>query len=192
MPAALTRFRTFYGAHPLHLLAVLASFALLGYIISVAGPATFWNPAVWWQSILVWFLGAALLHDLVLFPLYALGDRLHTAGVHTLRRRRGHHPDRPPHVSAINYVRVPVLASGLMLLVFLPGHHRTRRPHLPRGYRSNPGALPRPLAAVHRHRLRAQRGGLRGPLHPRPTQSWTTLRRHSRCRHSRLRRTQCG
>ena len=99
MPAALTRFRTFYGAHPLHLLAVLASFALLGYIISVAGPATFWNPAVWWQSILVWFLGAALLHDLVLFPLYALGDRLHTAGVHTLRRRRGHHPDRPPHVS---------------------------------------------------------------------------------------------
>jgi len=121
MPAALTRFRTFYGAHPLHLLAVLASFALLGYIISVAGPATFWNPAVWWQSILVWFLGAALLHDLVLFPLYALGDRLHTAGVHTLRRRRGHHPDRPPHVSAINYVRVPVLASGLMLLVFLPG-----------------------------------------------------------------------
>ncbi len=121
MPAALARFRTFYGAHPLHLLAVLASFALLGYIISVAGPATFWNPAVWWQSILVWFLGAALLHDLVLFPLCALGDRLHTAGVHTLRRRRGHHPDRPPHVSAINYVRIPVLASGLLLLVFLPG-----------------------------------------------------------------------
>ena len=41
MPAALARFRTFYGAHPLHLLAVLASFALLGYITSVAGPATF-------------------------------------------------------------------------------------------------------------------------------------------------------
>ncbi len=76
---------------------------------------------MWWQSILVWFLGAALLHDLVLFPLYAVGDRLHTAGVHALRRRRGHHPDGPPHVSGNNYVRVPVLASSLLLLVFLPG-----------------------------------------------------------------------
>jgi len=117
----LTRFRTFYGAHPLHLLAVLASFALLAYIVSVVGPVALWNPSVWWQSILVWFLGAASLHDLVLFPLYALADRVHTAGVHTLRRRRGHHPDWPPLVSAINYVRIPVLASGLPLLVFLPG-----------------------------------------------------------------------
>ena len=117
----LTRFRTFYGAHPLHLLAVLASFALLAYIVSGVGPLALWNPSVWWQSILVWFLGAVVLHDLVLFPLYALADRVHTTGVHTSRRRRGHHPDRPPLVSAINYVRVPVLASGLLLLVFLPG-----------------------------------------------------------------------
>jgi len=117
----LTRFRTFYGAHPLHLLAVLASFALLAYVVSVVGPVALWNPSVWWQSILVWFLGAVVLHDLVLFPLYALADRVHTTGVHTLRRWRGHHPDRPPLVSAINYVRIPALASGLLLLVFLPG-----------------------------------------------------------------------
>lgn len=39
---------------------------------------------------------------------------------------------------------------------------------------------PRALATVHRHRLRAQRGGLRGPLHPRPTQNWTTLPRRRR------------
>jgi len=90
-----TRFRTFYGAHPLHLLAVLAGFALLGYIVSVAGPAALWNPSVWWQSILVWFLGAVVLHDLVLFPLYALADRAHTAGVHGLRRRRRHHREHP-------------------------------------------------------------------------------------------------
>ena len=61
------RFRDFYGAHPLHLLALLASLALLGYIISVLGPVALWNRDVWWQSIVVWFLGAVLLHDLVLF-----------------------------------------------------------------------------------------------------------------------------
>ncbi len=120
MPTATTtRFRTFYGSHPLHLLTVLASFALVGYVISVAGPATLWNPTVWWQSILVWFLAAALLHDLVLFPLYALADRALTTGLHVVRRRRGHH--RTPRVPAVNYVRVPVLASGLLLLIFLPG-----------------------------------------------------------------------
>jgi len=116
----LTRFRTFYGAHPLHLLAVLASFALLGYIVSVVGPAALWNPSVWWQSILVWFLGAVVLHDLVLFPLYALADRAHTAAVHTLRARVGHR-DRPPRGAAVNYLRIPVLASGLLFLVFFPG-----------------------------------------------------------------------
>ncbi len=116
----LTRFRAFYGAHPLHLLAVLASFALLGYIVSVVGPAALWKPSVWWQSILVWFLGAVVLHDLVLFPLYALADRAHTAAVHTLRARVGHR-DRPPRVSVVNYLRIPVLASGLLFLVFFPG-----------------------------------------------------------------------
>jgi len=116
----LTRFRTFYGAHPLHLLAVLAGFALLGYIISVVGPAALWNPSVWWQSILVWFLGAVVLHDLLLFPLYALADRTHTTAMLALRARIGRH-DRPPRVSAVNYLRVPTLASGLLFLVFFPG-----------------------------------------------------------------------
>ncbi len=116
----LTRFRTFYGAHPLHLLAVLASFALLGYVVSVLGPTALWNPSVWWQSILVWFLGAVVLHDLVLFPLYALADRAHTTAMHALRARIGRH-NRPPLVPAVNYLRVPVLTSGLLFLVFFPG-----------------------------------------------------------------------
>ncbi len=114
----LSRFRKFYGANPLHLLALLASFALLGYVVSVVGPVTLWNPAVWWQSILVWFLGAVVLHDLVLFPLYALADRSLTAGLRAMRGRRA--PRRPP-VRAVNYLRVPVLAGGLLLLVFFPG-----------------------------------------------------------------------
>ncbi len=114
----LERFRGFYGAHPLHLLGVLAGFALLGYIISVVGPAALWNTSVWWQSILVWFLGAVVLHDLVLFPLYAIADRTHTAGLRALRGRRAR---SQPRVPATNYVRVPVLASGLLFLVFFPG-----------------------------------------------------------------------
>jgi hypothetical protein len=111
------RFRDFYGAHPLHLLALLASFALLGYIISVLGPVALWNPDVWWQSIGVWFLGAVLLHDLVLFPLYALADRSLSAG---LRAMRGRAVARS-RLSAVNYVRLPLLASGLLFLLFFPG-----------------------------------------------------------------------
>lgn len=110
----LSRFRKFYGAHPLHLLALLASFALVGYVISVLGPAGLWNTDVWWQSILVWFVGAVVLHDLVLFPLYALADRSLARLVH--RGRRG-----ASRVPVVNYVRIPVLASGLLLLVFFPG-----------------------------------------------------------------------
>ncbi len=114
----LSRFRKFYGANPLHLLALLASFALLGYIVSVLGPVALWNPNVWWQSIVVWFLGAVVLHDLVLFPLYALADRSLTAG---LRAMRGRRQPRGPRVPAVNYLRLPALASGLLLLLFFPG-----------------------------------------------------------------------
>lgn len=64
----------------------------------------------------MWFIGAVVLHDLVLFPLYALADRGFTA----LVRRRGGQRDTPA-VPVLNYVRVPVLASGLLLLLFFPG-----------------------------------------------------------------------
>lgn len=52
---------------------------------------------------LVWFAAAIVAHDLVLFPLYAGADRV-------LAR-----------TSVVNYLRVPLLASGLTLLLFLPG-----------------------------------------------------------------------
>ena len=64
-----------------------------------------------WQLIIVWFLGAALVHDLVLFPLYALADRL---------TRRGTRAVKAPHVT-LNYVRIPLLAVGLLFLLFFPG-----------------------------------------------------------------------
>lgn len=101
-----------YGSRPLHLLILLAGFALLGYVVATVGPATLWNPQAWWQSIIVWFAAAIVVHDLVLFPVYALLDRLLTRAVAR---------PEPPRVPAINHIRVPALGAGLTLLVFLPG-----------------------------------------------------------------------
>ena len=93
------RFRALYGSGPLHLLAVLASLAISGYAISsLAQLDSRWD-------LLLWFVGAIAFHDFVLFPLYTALDRL--AG----GRRPG---------GGVNYVRVPVLLSLLLLLTFLP------------------------------------------------------------------------
>jgi hypothetical protein len=58
----------------------------------------------------VWFAGAAVLHDLVLLPVYSLLDRI--AG-----HRREHARHRVP---LVNYVRAPALISGLLLLIYFP------------------------------------------------------------------------
>ena len=58
----------------------------------------------------VWFAGAVVLHDLVLLPAYSLLDRLGR-----FRRRRA-----PHGMPAVNYLRVPALISGLLLLVYFP------------------------------------------------------------------------
>jgi hypothetical protein len=84
----------------LHLLAVLGGLALAGY----AASGTLTNPA--WPAMLLWFAVAIVAHDLVVFPLYALGDRL-----------LGTAQPGP----AVNYLRVPLLGVGLTLLVFFPG-----------------------------------------------------------------------
>lgn len=107
-------FARIYGSHPLHLLTMIAGFALLGYVIAVVRPVTLWNSHVWWQSIVVWFAAAVIAHDLVLFPLYALVDRMLSRG----RARPGR---AAAVVPVLNYLRVPALGAGLTLLVFLPG-----------------------------------------------------------------------
>jgi hypothetical protein len=108
-------FARIYGSQPLHLMTMIAGFALLGYVIAVIKPVTLWNPHVWWQSIIVWFAAAIIAHDLVLFPVYACVDRL-------LRRRARPSPARAEAgVPVLNYLRVPALGAGLTLLVFLPG-----------------------------------------------------------------------
>lgn len=114
MRTALARFRAVYGSNPLHLLTLVAGFALFGYVLATVKPVTLWNPNTWWQSILVWFAAAIIAHDLVLFPVYALVDRVLVAA----NRIR---PLAQTSVPVLNYVRVPAMGASLTLLVFLPG-----------------------------------------------------------------------
>lgn len=113
MRRLLARYRDLYGSYPLHLITMLVGFTLLGYVLVIIKPQTLWNSQVWWQSIIVWFAVAIIGHDLVLFPLYALADRLLTRSA---RRRQ-----RQSQVPVVNYIRLPALGSLLALLVFLPG-----------------------------------------------------------------------
>ncbi|MGW4529133.1 hypothetical protein [Amycolatopsis sp. NPDC004378] len=111
MRAALSGVTRFYGAHPLHLLALLACFALAGYatLKSAASPQ--------WPVMLGWFLAAVIGHDLLLIPVYALADRSLTTVAHALRRRR----NTSPAVPAVNHIRIPVLAATLLFVMFFPG-----------------------------------------------------------------------
>ena len=114
MHTALDRFRAVYGSNPLHLLTLIAGFALLGYVLITITPSALWNPNTWWQSILVWFAAAIIAHDLLLFPVYALLDRILVAG----NRLR---PRAQTSVPVLNYVRIPAMGAALTLLLFLPG-----------------------------------------------------------------------
>jgi hypothetical protein len=106
MPA-LRWLRRHYGAGPLHLLALIACVAFVGYIVT----------RIQHQGGLIkiglWFVLALVLHDLVIWPLYALADR----GALRLARR---HPDRLPRVPWINYVRVPAILSAVLLVIAAP------------------------------------------------------------------------
>jgi hypothetical protein len=107
MRRGLDVFRRRYGDGPLHLLSLLACFALAGYVVTrvLYAHSRF--------RIAIWFGGAVVAHDLVLWPLYALADRTAVAA----SRRR---PSRLPAVPWINYLRVPAVISGVLLVVSFP------------------------------------------------------------------------
>ncbi len=98
-------FRRSYGSGVLHLLGHLGAFGIAGYALAqiVDGGA--------WINFVAWFAGAAVLHDLVLLPLYSLLDRVGVSFHLRLPRLR---------VPLVNHVRVPALLSGLLLLVYFP------------------------------------------------------------------------
>lgn len=105
--------RALYGAGPLNLLVLVASFAITG--AAVAG---------WFQrprdivTVLEWFAAAIVLHDLVALPLYSLLDRVAHGSVRLgVRAVRG---SLPALVNPTPYLRIPAILSGLLLLVFFP------------------------------------------------------------------------
>jgi hypothetical protein len=111
-----------YGDRLFHLVAVLAALALGAYTISVLGVRNLFNPTVWWQSIAVWFAVAVIGHDLILFPLYSLADRLLSAPRRSPVGHRAAAARNPPRrIPITNYLRMPTLAAALLLLIFLPG-----------------------------------------------------------------------
>ncbi|MFJ9626894.1 hypothetical protein ACIRU8_04250 [Streptomyces sp. NPDC101175] len=87
---------------PLQLLLSTCSFALAGY----AGVRLLADDRF---GVALWLAGAAVLHDMVLLPLYTGADRalVRALGVAGHREWTGH-------------VRVPALLSGLLLLVWFP------------------------------------------------------------------------
>jgi hypothetical protein len=92
--------RRLYGASPLHLLAHAALLPLCAWglyeVLTVSSPKAA-------RGIVLWLVAAVVLHDLVLLPLYSAIDR---AGRSVL----------PGY--AVNYLRIPVGLSLLLLAVF--------------------------------------------------------------------------
>ncbi|MEU5781006.1 hypothetical protein [Micromonospora lupini] len=96
------RLRAGYGAAPWHLLLVTAVIVLAGWVaLRLAQEATF-------GRMLLWFVGAVIAHDLVLFPVYASADR----ALRAVARDR---------VTLLNHLRVPALGTALLFVVYSPG-----------------------------------------------------------------------
>ncbi|MGW3956488.1 hypothetical protein ACWEKM_37570 [Streptomyces sp. NPDC004752] len=87
---------------PRQILLLACSFALAGY-------AALRLPAGDRLGVAWWFVGAALLHDLVLLPLYSAADRALVRGCEAIGHRE-----------RARYVRVPAVLSLLLLLVWSP------------------------------------------------------------------------
>jgi hypothetical protein len=122
MRAAARALRRWYGDSPLHLLALLASFALAGYAVQAVVIAD------QWRGFAVWFAVAIVGHDLLLFPLYSLADlSVRRLLPRTGRLRPGRAARDQDAVTAgrlappvLNYLRVPTAFSLLILLVWFP------------------------------------------------------------------------
>jgi hypothetical protein len=97
------RFRKLYGAGPLHLVGMVVSLTVAWYAAAKLVPRQPWN-------VTKWFVGSAVIHDVVLLPFYAGVDWM-------LRMASARAPGPVPW---INHARVPAFFSGLLLLVYFP------------------------------------------------------------------------
>ena len=99
-------FKKRYGANPVHLIVHVIGLAIAAYaVVQLLGEKR-------WVNFAAWFLAAAVLHDLVLLPVYTALDHVFRARL--LSRSAAH------RVPIVNHVRAPALISGLLLLVYFP------------------------------------------------------------------------
>jgi len=101
------RFRHAYGAEPLHLLVAVTTlgFAGFAFLYTAARPDRL--------AFLLWFGGAIVGHDLVLFWMYATVRR----GLERLGANIG---PRGLGLRAVNHFTVPAFVSALLFLVWFP------------------------------------------------------------------------
>jgi hypothetical protein len=104
-----------YGAGPLNLIVLLASFAVAGYAATIVAG----DPA--WPWMAVWFVAAVVVHDGLVSPLTAVLDG-------AVRFSLRWFPRRPASTRVLNHIRVPALGAGLTFLLFLPGIIRQGEP----------------------------------------------------------------
>ncbi len=74
----MTRFRTLYGKHPLHLVGHIAVIAVTAYLLSIMFQARFAPQPL---NLALWLLGGAVLHDAVFLPIYGVVNTLLSRGV---------------------------------------------------------------------------------------------------------------
>ena len=119
------RLRSLYGANPAHLLGHVAAFTAFAWALSqILGGGYVVN-------YVAWFVGAAVLHDIVILPIYSLLDRV--------TRAEGRRAWGARFAPTVNYVRAPAIISAILLLVYSPEILR----YSARNYRDDTGhALP--------------------------------------------------
>ncbi len=103
----ITRARSRYGASPLHLVGHLLALAVMAYAVSRVLDPRFSRGL----NVVVWLVGGAIVHDLVMVPAYSALDGV-ARGVTRARAPRA--------VPAINHLRFPAAISSAMLLVYFP------------------------------------------------------------------------
>ncbi len=103
----IARARQRYGASPWHLVGHVVALAIMAYAVSRVLDPRFSRGL----NVLVWLVGGAIAHDLVLVPAYSALDAV---------ARSVTRPRTPRAVPAINHLRFPAAVSGAMLLVYFP------------------------------------------------------------------------
>jgi hypothetical protein len=112
------RWRRSYGASPLHLLLHLAAIALIAWALSQSFDARYEKA---YLNLAIWMLAGAVINDFVALPLYVGVDRVARAVWGRVRpARSASGRSGAPAVPGNGHVRVPLVMSGVLLLVYFP------------------------------------------------------------------------